>query len=268
MKKNILILGLFIGSLSFMAFKIIKSNNVTSCNQDLRTIKSNQPLVNDFSNFSNFINTNDIPYKVESRFLSTISKSDLNRAKTIIDILPKKATESIESYYYSRVSILDDHVETDRRAYADSEVLTAAQINLLNSTKDSGNIYIKSDYKIKGGGSLYDRDLTYFISIVPDQQAEYQEGHEALISYLKKSNEEEVKVIKKGELKGGKVRFTITSEGLVSKVGLTSTSGYPSIDKKLVKMIEEIPGNWTPASNEKGEKVDQELVFFFGVMGC
>ncbi|MFT4536099.1 MAG: hypothetical protein ACI9P5_003473 [Saprospiraceae bacterium] len=268
MKKKLLILGLLIGSLSFMAFKIFNTNKVTSCNKNLRSIKSNTCLGSDFLDFSNIVDPRDIVYKVESRFLSTISKSDLNKAETIIDILPKKATESIESYYYARVSILDDHVETDRRAYADSEVLTAAQIDLLNSTNDSGNIYIKSDYKIRGGGSLYDRQLTYFISIVPHQQAEYQDGHESMISYLREHTEEEVKIIKKGSLKGGKVRFTITADGQVSKVELTSTSGYPSIDKKLVEIVENIPGNWTPASNEEGEKVDQELVFFFGQMGC
>lgn len=268
MKKNVLILSLLIGSLSFMAFKFLNSNKVASCNSNLRSIQSSHSLDSEFLVFSNTVDPRDMVYKVESRFLSTISKSALNRAKTIIDILPKKATKSIESYYYARVSILDDHVETDRRAYADNEVLTTAQINLLNSTDDSGNIYIRSDYKIMGGGALYDRHLTYFISIVPDQQAEYQDGHESLISYLRKNTEEEVKIITKDGLKGGKVRFTVTKEGLVSKVDLTSTSGYTTVDKKLVEIIENIPGNWTPASNEKGEKVDQELVFFFGQMGC
>jgi hypothetical protein len=33
-------------------------------------------------------------------------------------------------------------------------------------------------------------------------------------------------------------------------------------------MITNMPGKWNPATNSKGEKVDQELVFFFGRQGC
>ncbi len=270
MRKNLLILGLLIGSLSFMAFKFLNSNKVTSCNQDITSIKSSPKIEGDFFTLSHILNPNDLIYKVESRFLHTISKSDLNKAKSIVDLVPKKATQSIESYHYSRVSLLDDHVETDRRAYAENEVLTALQINLLQSVNDSDNIYVRSDFirKDSYAATLDNSYLTYFVSVVPDQKAEYQEGHESLIQYLRKSSEEQIKVITKDGLRGGKVRFTITKDGMIDKVKLTSTSGYESVDKTLVEIIENIPGNWTPASTEKGEKVDQEFVFFFGVMGC
>jgi hypothetical protein len=270
MKKNLIILGLLIGSLSVMAFKFLNSDKVTSCNQNITPIKSTLKLGDDFFNLSNILNPKDILYKVESRFLSTISKSDLNNAKTIADLVPKKATESIESYHYSRVSLLDDHIETDRRAYAENEVLTPAQINLLQSVGDSDNIYVRSDFIEKDAfsGTLQNKHLTYFVSVVPDQQAEYQEGHNSLIEYLKKNSEEEIKVITKDGLRAGKVQFTVTKDGMIDKVKLTSTSGYSSVDERLVEIIENIPGSWTPGSNKKGENVDQEFVFFFGLMGC
>jgi hypothetical protein len=47
------------------------------------------------------------------------------------------------------------------------------------------------------------------------------------------------------------------------------TTGYPSLDKKLMTLIKNIPGKWTPAENIKGEIMEQELVFTFGSAdGC
>lgn len=266
MRKNLLLLSLLIAGLSFMAFKFMIPNE-TNCKMNVEPIASNQEFMTSLLDFSYIADPEDLLYKVESRFLATISKSDLDKAKTIIDILPRKATNNIKAYNYSRVSILDDHIETDRRAIADNEILTTAQINLIQSTNDSGNIYIRSDYENNNGLRNYNY-LTYFISVVPDQQAFYNDGYASLINYLKTNSAEEVKVITKDGLKGGKVQFTITKEGLISNVSLTSTSGYTSVDKVLVETIENIPGEWTPASNGSGEKVDQEYVFFFGIEGC
>jgi hypothetical protein len=36
----------------------------------------------------------------------------------------------------------------------------------------------------------------------------------------------------------------------------------------MTELITNFPGTWEPAENSKGEKVDQELVVSFGLMGC
>ena len=36
----------------------------------------------------------------------------------------------------------------------------------------------------------------------------------------------------------------------------------------MIELIYKIPGTWQPAENAKGEKIDQELVLSFGLMGC
>ena len=36
----------------------------------------------------------------------------------------------------------------------------------------------------------------------------------------------------------------------------------------MIQLIKNTPDQWVPAENEKGEKVEQELVVSFGLMGC
>ncbi|MEL7004496.1 MAG: hypothetical protein AAFN93_17445 [Bacteroidota bacterium] len=62
--------------------------------------------------------------------------------------------------------------------------------------------------------------------------------------------------------------FTVTKNGTLENVRLTATSGYPSVDELMVELIDSLPAKRNPAENSEGEKVDQELVFFFGLMGC
>ena len=76
------------------------------------------------------------------------------------------------------------------------------------------------------------------------------------------------RIIKKDQLRPGKVHFTITPEGKIGTVQMRETSGYPAIDAHLVELINNMPGEWIPATNAQGKKVEQEWVFFFGFEGC
>jgi len=82
------------------------------------------------------------------------------------------------------------------------------------------------------------------------------------------NSKEKTAIIKRDKLQPGRVSFTVTKDGAIKNVKLTSTSGYTSVDKTLVELITKMPKKWKPATNSKGDKVDQELVFFFGVAGC
>lgn len=268
MKKNILILVVVSIVLSLMAFSYMKSNNNVISRE--RSPIVHKKTIFDFLDHSVDINSEELVYKIETRFLANIAKSDLDRATSIIDILPEKATRYIDEFHNSKVSLLDDYRETEHRTYSENEMLTKEQIELLQATSETDNIYIRSDYTYKeaGPGEKSSDYLTYFISVVPDQQAVYKNGVEFLVEYLKQGSREVVKVIKKDKLKGGQVRFKIDKQGEVTDVDLLSSSGYESVDQILVKLIKEMPGIWEPAANENGDKVDQALVFFFGVFGC
>lgn len=266
MKKSILIFCTVFTSISLMAFGYINWNHSTtnsketSCNKtlidhkDLSKTVFSEPVI-------------DLVYKIDSRFIARITKESLINAKSIIDIVPEEATSYRKSYQNSRISILHEHSETTE--VGTSDVLNLAQRKLLQSTNYSNNIRVTSICKkISGTGNLIDDSLVYYITIIPEKEAAYESGQQALIDYLRENSRKETAGITKDKLQPGKVLFTVTKDGTISNVKLSSTSGYDTVDNTLVDLVRSIPGSWIPATNGQGQAVDQELVFFFGLQGC
>lgn len=212
----------------------------------------------------------DFFYDVDSRYLTTITKEVLSTARTIHDFLPNEHSQSIVSYKSVSVTVIENNTPTDIRETGNSDVLTASQIKLLRSAKYSTNFLIRADYQSRNTltGQLENKYSTPHITIVPEKQAIYVNGKEALIAYLKENGRESTAIAENGKLQPGKLYFTITKTGTISDVELLTTSGYPSIDNKMIEVITQTPGKWAPAENSKGEKVDQRLVFSFGRIGC
>ncbi len=272
MKKSVLILSAVLITISLLAFGYINCSN-TETGPAVTSYYKVDASNNDMSYTVVKLTAPDLVYNVDSRYLATITKEDLHKATSIVDILPTKATQYVASYNYSkvsllndsRVSLLNDFVETDKSAVGTNEVLNAAQLKLLQSMDYSSDFYIRADYEALNATISY---LTYYISIIPEKEAEFPGGNDALIAYLKENSKEKTAIIKQDQLKPGRVTFTVTKNGEIGAVKLSSTSGYPTVDEELVKIITHMPQKWSPATNSKGENVAQELVFFFGLQGC
>ncbi len=207
-------------------------------------------------------------YDVDSRFNTTITKEKLHRATSILEILPEKATQFLVGYNQVKVGLLTKNGETI--AIGKNEVLNGEQIELMRDADYSTNFFIRSDcfkkYSYSGFTEPY--ELVYYISVTPEKEARYIPGHSALIEFLKDGSKAEISIAQEGGLRSGKISFTVTKTGAVTDVSLDSTSGYASIDQKMKQLIETLPGKWAPAEDEKGQKVDQQLVFSFGMIGC
>lgn len=242
MKKSILIFCSVLTAFSFMAFGYMNwSHNAKA---DL-----------------------DLVYNVDSRFMATITKEDLHKATSVLDIVPKEAKGWWEvSFTTVKVAVLHDDDEIS--VIGDQKELSAAQIKLLQSTDYSTNFYIKARSKTIHPETGKIEDYVYYLTVIPENEAEYINGHDALIEYLKVSSNDKTAIIKEDKLKPGKVSFTVTKTGTIENVKLNSTSGYPSVDETLIEVVSNMTEKWNPATNSKGEKVDQELVFFFGLQGC
>ena len=230
-------------------------------------------LVNDAFIFDNDPTGNfNIFYDVTPRFNTTVTKETLHKAHSIADILPEKVTRDISSYRNVRVALLDkdDPRKELGSAPGNNDILNGEQVVLFRKADHSSDIYIRADYTMTNEitGLTQDDYLTYYITVVPETQAYYSDGVDALFDYLRASSAEATKGVKPADLEPGRIRFTITNTGAIDQVSLSSSSGRKAIDSTMLRTIREIPGSWTPASDKEGQAVDQELVFLFGVPGC
>ena len=203
-------------------------------------------------------------YDVDSRFIANISKEDIRNAKTIIDLVPEDAGWDNFEFKEVTIKVLPD--ENNKYAKGNSKELNLEQINLLKTIDYSTNFVV--DTYIKSEHPSAHNHHPYYITVTPEKEASYLGGKEALINYLTVNCASTISKTERGNLKSGKAHFTISKEGTISNVNLESTSGYRSVDLKMMELIITLPGVWIPATNENGEKVEQELVFSFGTLGC
>ncbi len=267
MKKSILIVGTLVVGLSLMAFSFL-SRNKAEVVFAADTIKPAPLYEYNLADIVGSMKNSDLVYKVGSRYNHTISKVDLHRAKSITDVLPKQEFESKGFYRKATISVFENDVKMTE--LGEEALFTEAQIKLLQSTDYSSNVQVSALYEYEqteGRNRSYDA-VMYFLSITPEKEAEFAEGYDALISYLRENSKEHTTTIHKQQLKGGQFSFMVTKEGTIEKVELKSTSGYQEIDQVLIDLLKEMPGKWKPAIDANGEKIDQALTFFFGLEGC
>lgn len=209
-------------------------------------------------------------YDVAPRFVATVTKDVLNKAKSIHDIFPADPKQTIVSYYSVSVSIVDAEGRELIKEIGSGPELTTAQLELLHSADYSTNIRIHSIFQEKYAetGSLADNYSMPHITVLPEKEAVCVGGKDAMIAYAKEHTKVFATLVKKEELRAGKITFTVNTEGKAVDAELSATSGYPKFDAKMIEVTNTLPFKWEPAKNAKGEPVEQRLTFFFGIIGC
>ena len=270
MNKRIIILGT---ALIILSLLIVGFTNTNNKDTDGSTALQNKTLALENKIFEGPI-INTIPnlyYGVDTRF-AAVKKSDIAKATTLYDFLNEGERQQIAHVNSVDIIIIKNNEHSDIREYGTSDQLTDAQLKLIRSMGYFNHFKIKTEFKEKNTetGKLEERYFGPHITVVPDTQATYINGKDALITYLKDYSRNDMRIIEDNKLGALKLSFIITKEGTVSDVKHDAMStGYPSIDEKFMTLLKNIPGNWTPAENSKGEKIEQELVFTFGPAdGC
>ena len=265
MKRNIIIFSttLIIISLLFFSFNNWNTSKIEEAKSfDAKILPFDQNIKR---------NTPDLYYGVDTRF-AAIKKSDIDKATTIYDFLNEGEKQQIVEINSVKIIKIKDNKLSDSAEYGNKEQLTNAQIKLIRSTDYFNHFTIRTEFKGKNKetGKLEDRFFGPHITVVPNQKATYVNGKDALLKYLKDNSHDDMNAIDSDKLGAIKISFLVTKEGTVSNVKHDAmTTGYPSIDKKLIELIKNIPGEWTPAETSLGEKIDYEFVFTFGPRdGC
>ena len=270
MKKSIIILSAVIITLGLMAFSVINWNDSDTVQLKTRVSKGvavNLPAMEkkEKNIFTDFI------YGVGPRF-SPIKKSDVDKARSINDFYDEEHMQSIVSIKSVSVILIINDKQSDIRETGYSEELTSAQLKLLQSSDYSTNFIIRTDYRKrnKETGRIENSYSTPYLTVVPEKQAEYVNGKDALMKFLINNSKEAIAraFVDEDKLQPAKLFFTVTKNGTIENVHLDRSSNYPSVDKFMIELIKKLPAEWKPAENHKGEKVDQQLVVSFGLMGC
>ena len=250
MKKNILIFSIAILTISLMAMGL--KENIT-----LSTSNINPAVYSDFN------------YSVGPRF-APITKSELKRSNSVNDFNTKEENKVIETYESTAIIIIKNERRTNIQAFGETEKLNEGQLKLLSSLGLSSHFQVRTDFlkKNKETGEMEYAKYGPHYTIVPEKQAQYSFGKEALLLYLKEGNKENTANLNEKELRPAMLYFTITKKGKLVNANLDHTSGNATIDKAMLTLLTNASGEWIPAENAKGEKVDQELVIAFGVGGC
>lgn len=271
MKKNILIFCVALALISLTAYGFIGSKEVETEPQELlanNVVESNilttvKPISNIFEDFI---------YEIGPRF-GAITKENLSKVTAFSDLIDKAHVDRIVSYKSLSVIIMEDDVRSDKRVNGNSGNLNAAQLEFLHSLDYSTSIVFWADYEERNAetGIIEDSHWTPHLTIVPEKQATYSygiDGKDGLKRYFKDETENVRKDVDPNKLRPAKLYFTVTINGTLDNIKLDRPSGYPDVDNRMIELINNLPGNWTPAENAKGEKVEQELVVSFGLMGC
>ena len=216
-------------------------------------------------------------YNLSPRAKNTITKERMHNAKTISDLIPDYSEQenlknNVTSVRDVKIRIEEENVpDTKHRSEKGNENrLSKEQLKLLKATNYSTNFFLEGFIVHNNSitGLNKERYFNYYMTVIPEQQATYKAGNEALIDFLTSKCQPTIAKIQSGNLKSGKISFTVTKTGTISNIVNYSTCGYPSVDKRMMELMNELPDDWNIATNGKSEKVNQSLVFSYGQSGC
>lgn len=260
MKKSIILFCGLISVLVLVAFGLISWNSSNDGPNKLEaTLKNEERILSDFI------------YDVGTRF-SPIKKKNIDNATSIDAFFNSEQIKSMASLQLVSIVLIINDEQSDIREIGNSGKFNAEQLELLKKSDYTTNFLVRVDYQEinKATGQLEYSYATPHHTVVPEHQAIYARGKDALIEYLEE-NSKAARIesqINSEKLMPAKLFFTVTKDGLIENVRLDRSSNYPIVDKAMIELMTNAPGTWIPAKNTNGENVDQELVVSFGLMGC
>lgn len=266
MKKSLLIIVAIVFALGLTALGYLSWNGQTygdkplSCNDAENSETDLNLLIVEEAN-SNF------SFEIGSRFYATISKKDLLNATSVVDLVPEDAV-SWRSVPFESVKITIMAGDFELSESGNSKNLNEAQTSLLRTVDYSSNFFINAQGAATDPETGHIENYAYYFTVVPEKEARYEGGKNALINYLKHGSYDLTKNVNQDKLRQGAIDFTITEKGTISGIQISSFCGYPEIDERMVQLLEDAPGSWDAAENNSGDKIDQIFRFSFGMIGC
>ncbi|MUU77687.1 energy transducer TonB [Winogradskyella endarachnes] len=265
MKKRIIIstTALAILAIVLFGFTNLKLNE----SKETATTEPIEPLIENNAFFGPYEKPlPNLYYGVDTRF-KAVKKSDIDKATSIYDFITKEEKEQIIDIKYINLIVIENNEHSNTQESGKTAAFTETQLQILKATDYFSHFTVKSEFKGKNPKTrnIEDMFISPHITVVPNQQAQYVAGKEALVNYFKDHSRRAMSIITDNKIYPIKISFIINKKGKVTDVKHDAMStGYPEIDAKLMELVKNIPGQWIPAQKANGEKTNQELVFTFG----
>jgi TonB family protein len=277
MQRTILTYSPLLVILAFFMLGLAKTSNAQA---DIEALTANSSVAIQAPPEENKPQEN-LDYLVNT-WSSPVTKEEVKQITSILDFwsAEDKAKYKHDAFRDIWVVNLKDYpdwtldvseIAPKRKATGPTEEFTKEQLALVANADYSDHLRFSARFnstRIETGEVKKNVLVSQSVSLVPDVQAAYKGGFDALVDYLKEASKDMVKHVKRDKVGRCRVFFTVTNKGSITDVKLVETSNYADVDKAMIKLIKDIPQKWTPAQNGKGKKVGQEFVFTFGVAGC
>lgn len=209
----------------------------------------------------------ELRYEVRGTYTRSIKKERLNEAISMSDISPGYPSSWITDY--TSTSLTATTNGQTLTACGLNENLTAEQIGLLKTADLGTDIVVDIRYKYMNSvtNNMDDRKMYFTMTVVPEIEAEYSGGYDALMKYLEVNAINKLPESNAESFPAVVIKFTVNEKGEIDNAQVSLTSSDPEIDKILLKAINKMP-KWKPAENSKGLKVKQDFQFSIGMNGC
>lgn len=199
-------------------------------------------------------------YEVRGKYTRPIHRDKLSNASTLGDVMPHYPAAWIDSYSSVEISTISNGIAMS--APGDNEILNEYQKDLLRKADLGSDVEINIIYKTENSATREPLSaiIHYDVTIVPEVEAEYLTGTQAMKDYLKKRAIDKISEATIKQLTPATVSFTVTEEGKITNATISKSSGDAPTDKLLLKAITKMP-KWKPAQTTDGTIVPQEFEF-------
>ena len=269
MKVKVLFVGilLIIGSSIIVGFVNKKDHNKKSIEVE-KVIKRTSGNLNCLSS-----STIDKQPKVILNYLvrgannRTITKSKINKVKTLEDIIEHFPSNWISEYISVEIERATQNIKL--KEIGKNIKLTPKQQELFNNTKIGDDLIIKVLYKSNGSleKEAQVKEINVTMTVVPEVEAKFKAGNEKLTQYFEENSKSEILNWKFSPMQNAAASFIINEKGEAENVKITKTTGIITVDRAIIELLYKMP-KWNPAKNNKGELVQQEFEFSIGEVGC
>lgn len=268
MKKSVMIILAIILSSGLMAISYLNKEGIS----ERSSVTGSNSIIKFERSLSSQLGIKKKPaffFDMGPRF-RPIKKSYIENAGSVEDFLSETEYENISSYQSVQLILIENEAQSENRIRGNGPSFSKEQRDFLQSMSHSTNFLVRADFQeiVEGTADIKSNYLTPHMTVVPEKQAEYKLGNGAFYEFLREKAKKEIDEVDYEKLFPAKLYFTVNKEGELTNFNLLKSSLHPELDSKMIELMQNLPGEWEAAENGKGEKVDQELVLSFGLVGC